>query len=86
MSFGRAVEALQVVPGMAVHRSHWVALSHVAAMESDGDKVVCRMDTGIAVPVSRNNRAALRQALSERNQSAALRRASALAAAGSDGA
>lgn len=86
MSFGRAVEALQVVPGMAVHRSHWVALSHVAAMESDGDKVVCRMDTGITVPVSRNNRAAMRQALSERNQSAALRRASALAAAGSDGA
>lgn len=84
MSFGRAVEALQVVPGMAVHRSHWVALNHVAAVESDGEKVVCRMDTGITVPVSRNNRAALRQALSDRNERAALRSASALASTGSD--
>ncbi|PLL10165.1 hypothetical protein C0V75_21920 [Tabrizicola sp. TH137] len=84
MSFGRAVAALQVVSGMAVHRSHWVALNHVTALETGGDKVVCRMDTGLTVPVSRNNRAALRQALSERNQGAALRGAAALAASGSE--
>ena len=83
MSFGRAVEALQVVAGMQVHRSHWVALNHVTALETDGDKVVCRMDTGLPVPVSRNNRAALRKALHERNQGAALRGAAALAATGS---
>jgi LytTr DNA-binding domain len=68
MSFGRAIEALQVVAGMAVHRSHWVALSHVVGLEIEGDRAFCRLDTGLTVPVSRSNRARLRQTLAERDQ------------------
>ena len=47
MSFGRAVEALGVIPGQAIHRSHWIALAHIATLDSDGDRVICRLDTGL---------------------------------------
>jgi hypothetical protein len=79
MSFGRATNALQVIPGMAVHRSHWVALNHVAALETEGERVICRMVTGLTIPVSRSNRASLRQALAERDEHLAKRAATALA-------
>lgn len=67
MSFGRAVEALGVIPGQAIHRSHWIALRHVVALESDGDRVICRLDTGLELPVSRTCRARLRAALAGRD-------------------
>lgn len=67
MSFGRAVEALSVIPGQAIHRSHWIALAHVVALESDGDRVICRLDTGLDLPVSRTYRARLRAALASRD-------------------
>lgn len=66
MSFGRAVEALGVIPGHVIHRSHWIALAHVAALESEGNRVICRLDTGLELPVSRTHRARLRAALAER--------------------
>jgi hypothetical protein len=68
MSFGRAVEALAVIAGQPVHRSHWVALAHVAGIESDGNRVTCRLDTGLELPVSRRYRARLRASLAERDQ------------------
>lgn len=68
MSFGRAVEALGVIPGQRVHRSHWVALMHVLSLESDGDRVFCRLDTGLELPVSRAHRTKLRVALSVRDE------------------
>lgn len=67
MSFGRAVEALAVIPGQAIHRSHWVALAHVAAVESVGDRVICQLDTGLALPVSRTYRARLREGIAGRD-------------------
>jgi len=67
MSFGRAIEALGVIPGQAVHRSHWIALAHVVAVESDGDRVICRLDTGLDLPVSRTYRVRLRAALASRD-------------------
>jgi hypothetical protein len=81
MSFGRAVEALRVIPGMAVHRSHWIALNHVVTLETDGERVLCLLDTGLTIPVSRKNRAALRQALTKKAEHLALRAATALASA-----
>lgn len=63
MSFGRALEAVAALQGMAIHRSHWVALPHVAEIEADGSRSVCVLDTGLRLPVSRPNRAALRAAL-----------------------
>lgn len=74
MSFGRAVEALARVPGMAVHRSHWVAFNHVASLRSDADHVVCVMDTGLDIPVSRRNRSRLRAALREHDEAQIKRR------------
>lgn len=67
MSFGRAVEALGVIPGERIHRSHWIALAHIAVLESDGDRVICRLDTGLELPVSRTYRARLRAALASRD-------------------
>jgi hypothetical protein len=68
MSFGRAVEALGVVSGQTIHRSHWIALAHVASIESVGDRVNCRMDTGLELPVSRTYRATLRAAFANRDR------------------
>jgi LytTr DNA-binding domain len=68
MSFGRAVEALGVIPGQPIHRSHWVALSHVVTVEADGNRVLCRLDTGLELPVSRTYRARLRDALTIRER------------------
>lgn len=79
MSFGRAVEALQIIDGIVVHRSHWVALNHVVRLETDGDKVLCWLDTGLSVPVSRSSRARLRQTLAERDRRLAERTVSAIA-------
>jgi DNA-binding LytR/AlgR family response regulator len=68
MSFGRAVDALVVIPGQRIHRSHWVALAHVASLESDGDRVLCRLETGQELPVSRTYRTSLRAALALRDE------------------
>lgn len=75
MSFGRAVEALGVIPGQAIHRSHWIALAHIATLDSDGDRVICRLDTGLELPVSRTYRATLRAALASRDHQRVLQAA-----------
>jgi hypothetical protein len=81
MSFGRAVEALGVIPGQTIHRSHWIALAHVATLESDGDRVICRLDTGLELPVSRTHRARLRAALASRDHQRVLQAAERIALA-----
>ena len=67
MSFGRAVEALNAINGMTIHRSHWVSIRHVQDIETQGERVYCRMDNGSVFPVSRANRARLRKALEARD-------------------
>lgn len=59
-AFGRALERLREIDGMRIHRSHWVAINHVEALRRDGEKVVCRLDNGIELTVSRPYRATLR--------------------------
>jgi hypothetical protein len=81
MSFGRAVEALGVVPGQLIHRSHWVALAHIVALEAGGNRVLCRLDTGLALPVSRTYRASLRAALAVRDKEMVLQSVQRLSAA-----
>lgn len=61
-SFGRAVEELGPL-GHRVHRSHWVAAAHLLDVERQGDRYVCRTDTGLDLPLSRSNRSAVRDAL-----------------------
>jgi hypothetical protein len=81
MSFGRAVEALGVIAGQRVHRSHWVALIHISSLESDGDRVFCRLDTGLELPVSRTYRTTLRAALDVRDERQVLQTAQRMSAA-----
>ncbi len=81
MSFGRAVAALAVIPGQSIHRSHWVALAHVATVQSDGDRVICRLDTGLELPVSRTRRSRLRAALAARDRAALVQQAERMATA-----
>lgn len=58
-SFGRAVEELGA-RGHQVHRSHWIAEGHLAGVDRDGDRYVCRTDTGLLVPLSRPHRRKMR--------------------------
>ncbi len=81
MSFGRAVEALGVIPGQVIHRSHWIALAHVVALETDGDRVICRLDTALGLPVSRTYRARLRSSIASRDERRVLQAAESLAPA-----
>ncbi|TKA95014.1 hypothetical protein FAZ78_19135 [Cereibacter changlensis] len=81
MSFGRAVEALGVIPGQTIHRSHWIALAHIATLESDENRVICRLDTGLELPVSRTHRARLRAALASRDHQRVLQAAERIALA-----
>lgn len=86
MAFGRAVEALREARGLTIHRSHWVAFRHVARVEmSSGGACRCVTTTGLALPVSRPNRATLRAALDDarrREVRAALASAGGATAAG----
>lgn len=50
--FGRAVEELGDI-GHRIHRSHWVAEHHIASVERDGERRLCRTDTGLLLPISR---------------------------------
>ncbi len=46
-----AVDEIDVEPGMCVHRSHWVATAHIAAVVDQDGKEMVRMPCGGVVPV-----------------------------------
>lgn len=48
-----AIAEAQGVPGLQIHRSHWVALSHVTRARRDGARAVLTLKDGREVPVSR---------------------------------
>jgi hypothetical protein len=52
--------------GMRVHRSWWVSLAHVQQIEKGTSGPELRLSTGQIVPISRNQRAAVRDALAAR--------------------
>lgn len=62
MRLSDAIRETRPVPGMQVHRSHWVALDRIAAVRRTGDRAVLSMSHGPAIPVSRSNLPALREA------------------------
>jgi hypothetical protein len=61
--FGRAVDELEDMRGMQVHRSHWVALGHVVEVRNRDGRMYCHMADGPVLPVSRSYRGALKVAL-----------------------
>ena len=65
-NFADFVRSLAAWPGLQVHRSHWVATSHVAGIERAGSAGACRMSNGDSVPISRRRLPKVRAALSTR--------------------
>lgn len=57
MRFTDALDELEGLQGVRVHRSHWVAASAVARVQRSGTKVTLRLHDGTKVPVSRSYRA-----------------------------
>lgn len=63
-----AERELQALPGLRVHRSWWIAESHMVAIKREGRRVMALLDTGAEVPVSRSRISALRKILAMRGQ------------------
>jgi hypothetical protein len=59
MRMADAVALLADVPGARVHRSWWVARAAVTGTSRDGDRLFLTLETGLAAPVSRAERARL---------------------------
>lgn len=59
MRFSDAVEELEGLEGLCVHRSHWVARHAVRTAERDGGREVVILVDGSRVPVSRTYRPGL---------------------------
>lgn len=62
MRLGDAMREVGDVPGLQVHRSHWVALDQVRAARRVGDRAVLTMTDGQGIPVSRTYLPAIRNA------------------------
>lgn len=62
--FGRAVVQLEnVIDGVQIHRSHWVALGHVSQIRRNGRRGVCQTTSGLDLPISRKRWQSLQAAL-----------------------
>jgi hypothetical protein len=53
MRLSDAIRETGDIPGLQVHRSHWVARQAIAATRRNGDKAVIRLTDGTELPVSR---------------------------------
>ena len=62
MRFRDALDELDGLEGMRVHRSHWVAKSAIEQVEKDQARLFLKLINGTRVPVSRNYRPALEDA------------------------
>ena len=62
MRLGDAMREAAEVPGLQVHRSHWVARGAVRGVRRSGDGALVTLMSGREVPVSRRFMPALRQA------------------------
>lgn len=56
-----AIAEAAPTPGLRLHRSHWVAVEHIAVARRDGPRAVVTLSDGRSLPVSRGNVAALEQ-------------------------
>lgn len=62
MRLSDAIRETTPVPGLQVHRSHWVALAAVRRTTRRNGKLLLELTTGTEVPVSRTYLAAVREA------------------------
>jgi DNA-binding LytR/AlgR family response regulator len=59
--FGQAVAELAASSsnGSQIHRSHWVAHSHVANVQKDRGRVFCVLTSGTRLPIGRRRQATI---------------------------
>lgn len=57
-----AIDEVEGVDGLQVHRSWWVARSAVSQVRREGSRLTLRLENGVEVPVSRSGIARLRAA------------------------
>ncbi len=62
MRFSDAMSEAAPTPGLQTHRSHWVALTHISHVARSAGKAEVKLSDGRALPVSRANLPALKQA------------------------
>ncbi|MEM6303178.1 MAG: LytTR family DNA-binding domain-containing protein [Pseudomonadota bacterium] len=62
MRMGEALDELEDIAGLQVHRSHWVALDAVTAHRRKDGRDLLTLSDGSAVPVARSRRQAARDA------------------------
>lgn len=62
MRLADAISEVATVPGIRIHRSHWVALAAVARTRRDGDRLFVEMKDGTILPISRSSASAARAA------------------------
>lgn len=61
LRFADALGELGAVPGLQVHRSHWVSDAHFERLVRDNGRIAILLRDGTEVPVSRTYAAAVRQ-------------------------
>ncbi len=54
LRFADAVKETGTTDGVQTHRSHWVAVDHVACVTRSGSRLVVQMKSGEQIPVSRS--------------------------------
>lgn len=62
MRLADAIRESAPVPGLQIHRSHWVALDAVSRTERSAGKVIVELSNGLRLPVSRGYMAMARDA------------------------
>ncbi len=63
MRFGDALDELDAIDGMRIHRSHWVAMDGVAETRKSGERLIIVLKDGRELPVSRTYLAEVRSKL-----------------------
>lgn len=53
MRFADAIAEIDALPGVRVHRSHWVAQGHGGSLFKEGNRMMLRLSDGRALPVSK---------------------------------
>lgn len=62
MRLADAIDAMDGVPGLRVHRSHWVVRDAIEGVERENGRLFLILRTGARVPVSRGSRPILEEA------------------------
>jgi len=62
MRFSDAISEAEGIPGLQVHRSHWVAEDAVRTIEREKGRMFLTLEDGSRIPVSRGFRTAVMEA------------------------